>query len=170
MRALHAICEAVKACGCIVIARKLATKKKAVSIKGMNSGVMKRTTSPWAASLTYVSVMQQVKFAVFAFAGSNRLSLGRVQQDSEVLTKCTNQTTAISMWLAGVLFLILLNVWYPFYKARDDLASLAQLMTICGSRETSQAAKTFGKSILCSKEVSVPILEKNLWEAQWYRF
>lgn len=110
MTALHETCEAVKACGCVVLSRKLATKQKAVSTKGMNIGVMKKSTSPCPGSLTYVTVMQQVKFAVFAFEDSNSLPLGQVQQDSEVLTKCTNQTTAINMWLAGVLFLNLLNV------------------------------------------------------------
>lgn len=61
--------------------------------------------------------------------------------------------TAIDMWSAGVIFLSLLSGRYPFYKASDDLTALAQIMTIRGSRETIQAAKAFGKSILCSKEV-----------------
>jgi cell division control protein 7 len=49
------------------------------------------------------------------------------------------------MWSAGVIFLSLLSGRYPFYKASDDLTALAQIMTIRGSRETIQAAKTFGK-------------------------
>lgn len=53
--------------------------------------------------------------------------------------------TAIDMWSAGVIFLSLLSGRYPFYKASDDLTALAQIMTIRGSRETIQAAKTFGK-------------------------
>lgn len=57
------------------------------------------------------------------------------------------------MWSAGVIFLSLLSGRYPFYKASDDLTALAQIMTIRGSRETIQAAKAFGKSVLCSKEV-----------------
>ncbi|MBZ3870704.1 Cell division cycle 7-related protein kinase [Sciurus carolinensis] len=52
------------------------------------------------------------------------------------------------------------NGRYPFYKASDDLTALAQIMTIRGSRETIQAAKTFGKSILCSKEVPAQDLRK----------
>ncbi|ELW72635.1 Cell division cycle 7-related protein kinase [Tupaia chinensis] len=78
----------------------------------------------------------------------------------EVLTKCPNQTTAIDMWSAGVIFLSLLSGRYPFYKASDDLTALAQIMIIRGSRETIQAAKTFGKSILCSKEVPAQDLRK----------
>lgn len=53
--------------------------------------------------------------------------------------------TAIDMWSAGVIFLSLLSGRYPFYKASDDLTALAQIMTIRGSKETIQAAKTFGK-------------------------
>lgn len=53
--------------------------------------------------------------------------------------------SAIDMWSAGVIFISLLSGRYPFYKASDDLTALAQIMTIRGSRETIQAAKTFGK-------------------------
>ncbi|KAM3604526.1 uncharacterized protein V6R79_012579 [Siganus canaliculatus] len=62
----------------------------------------------------------------------------------EVLTKCPNQGTAIDVWSAGVILLSLLSGRYPFFKASDDLIALTQIMTIRGSRETIQAAKTFG--------------------------
>lgn len=71
----------------------------------------------------------------------------------EVLTKCPNQGTAIDMWSAGVILLSLLSGRYPFFKAGDDLIALTQIMTIRGSRETIQAAKTFGKSVVCSREL-----------------
>uniref|UniRef100_A0A8C2ASA4 non-specific serine/threonine protein kinase n=1 Tax=Cyprinus carpio TaxID=7962 RepID=A0A8C2ASA4_CYPCA len=71
----------------------------------------------------------------------------------EVLTKCPNQGTAIDMWSAGVILLSLLSGRYPFFKASDDLIALTQIMTIRGSRETTEAAKTFGKSIVCSREL-----------------
>ncbi|XP_016357665.1 cell division cycle 7-related protein kinase isoform X3 [Sinocyclocheilus anshuiensis] len=71
----------------------------------------------------------------------------------EVLTKCPNQGTAIDMWSAGVILLSLLSGRYPFFKASDDLIALTQIMTIRGSRETIEAAKTFGKSIVCSREL-----------------
>uniref|UniRef100_A0A8C6WRT8 non-specific serine/threonine protein kinase n=1 Tax=Neogobius melanostomus TaxID=47308 RepID=A0A8C6WRT8_9GOBI len=71
----------------------------------------------------------------------------------EVLTKCPNQGTAIDVWSAGVILLSLLSGRYPFFKASDDLIALSQIMTIRGSRETIQAAKTFGKSIVCSREL-----------------
>lgn len=71
----------------------------------------------------------------------------------EVLTKCPNQGTAIDMWSAGVILLSLLSGRYPFFKASDDLIALAQIMTIRGSKETSEAANKFGKSIVCSQEL-----------------
>ncbi|KAL0966696.1 hypothetical protein UPYG_G00298560 [Umbra pygmaea] len=71
----------------------------------------------------------------------------------EVLTKCPNQGTAIDIWSAGVILLSLLSGRYPFFKASDDLIALTQIMTIRGSKETIQAAKTFDKSVVCSREL-----------------
>ncbi|XP_034469574.1 cell division cycle 7-related protein kinase isoform X2 [Hippoglossus hippoglossus] len=71
----------------------------------------------------------------------------------EVLTKCPNQGTAIDVWSAGVILLSLLSGRYPFFKASDDLIALTQIMTIRGSRETVQAAKSFGKAVVCSKDL-----------------
>ncbi|KAM8788210.1 cell division cycle 7-related protein kinase isoform 2-T2 [Rhynchonycteris naso] len=145
-----------------VLSIKLATKKKAVSTKVLNSSVLKKTTSSCPASLAC---------GCYATDKVCSICLSRRQQVApragtpgfrapEVLTKCPNQTTAIDMWSAGVIFLSLLSGRYPFYKASDDLTALAQIMTIRGSRETIQAAKTFGKSILCSKEIPAQDLRK----------
>lgn len=143
-----------------VISRKLAMKKKPVSTKV--SGVVKKTVSSCPASLTcdcyatdkVCSICLSRRQQVAPRAGTPGF------RAPEVLTKCPNQTTAIDMWSAGVIFLSLLSGRYPFYKASDDLTALAQIMTIRGSRETIQAAKTFGKSILCSKEVPAQDLRK----------
>ncbi|XP_027470443.1 cell division cycle 7-related protein kinase isoform X2 [Zalophus californianus] len=145
-----------------VLSRKLATKKKAISTKVMNSGVMRKTASSCSASLTcdcyatdkVCSICLSRRQQVAPRAGTPGF------RAPEVLTKCPNQTTAIDMWSAGVIFLSLLSGRYPFYKASDDLTALAQIMTIRGSRETIQAAKTFGKSVLCSKEVPAQDLRK----------
>uniref|UniRef100_A0A8C7BER7 non-specific serine/threonine protein kinase n=1 Tax=Neovison vison TaxID=452646 RepID=A0A8C7BER7_NEOVI len=145
-----------------VLSRKLATKKKAVSTKIMNSGVIRKTASSCPANLTcdcyatdkVCSICLSRRQQVAPRAGTPGF------RAPEVLTKCPNQTTAIDMWSAGVIFLSLLSGRYPFYKASDDLTALAQIMTIRGSRETIQAAKTFGKLILCSKEVPAQDLRK----------
>ncbi|XP_044920782.1 cell division cycle 7-related protein kinase isoform X2 [Mustela putorius furo] len=145
-----------------VLSRKLATKKKAVSTKVTNSGVIRKTASSCPANLTcdcyatdkVCSICLSRRQQVAPRAGTPGF------RAPEVLTKCPNQTTAIDMWSAGVIFLSLLSGRYPFYKASDDLTALAQIMTIRGSRETIQAAKTFGKLILCSKEVPAQDLRK----------
>ncbi|XP_054092496.1 cell division cycle 7-related protein kinase isoform X2 [Callithrix jacchus] len=145
-----------------VLSRKLATKKKAISTKVTNSGVMRKTAISCPASLTcdcyatdkVCSICLSRRQQVAPRAGTPGF------RAPEVLTKCPNQTTAIDMWSAGVIFLSLLSGRYPFYKASDDLTALAQIMTIRGSRETIQAAKTFGKSVLCSKEVPAQDLRK----------
>ncbi|XP_076976410.1 cell division cycle 7-related protein kinase [Tamandua tetradactyla] len=145
-----------------VLSRKLATKKKAISTKVINSGVVRKSASSCPANLTcdcyatdkVCSICLSRRQQVAPRAGTPGF------RAPEVLTKCPNQTTAIDMWSAGVIFLSLLSGRYPFYKASDDLTALAQIMTIRGSRETIQAAKTFGKSILCSKEVPAQDLRK----------
>ncbi|XP_013912112.1 PREDICTED: cell division cycle 7-related protein kinase [Thamnophis sirtalis] len=140
--------------------RKLSVKKKATSV--VNNGLGKKAASSTQAHLTC---------DCYAKDSVCTICLSRRQQVApragtpgfrapEVLTKCPNQTTAIDMWSAGIIFLSLLSGRYPFYKASDDLTALAQIMTIRGSRETIQAAKTFGKSILCSKEIPAQDLKK----------
>lgn len=145
-----------------IISRKLTTKKKGISTKVMNSGVIKKTSGSHPAVLTcdcyrtdkVCSICLSRRQQVAPRAGTPGF------RAPEVLTKCPNQTTAIDMWSAGVIFLSLLSGRYPFYKASDDLTALAQIMTIRGSKETIQAAKTFGKLILCSKEVPAQDLRK----------
>ncbi|XP_019386670.1 PREDICTED: cell division cycle 7-related protein kinase isoform X3 [Crocodylus porosus] len=138
-----------------VASRKLAAKKKLISTKTANNGLARKGASSCPSNLTC---------DCFATDRVCSICLSRHQQVApragtpgfrapEVLTKCPTQTTAIDMWSAGIIFLSLLSGRYPFYKASDDLTALAQIMTIRGSRETIQAAKTFGKSILCTKEV-----------------
>ncbi|XP_002732049.1 cell division cycle 7-related protein kinase-like [Saccoglossus kowalevskii] len=70
----------------------------------------------------------------------------------EVLLKCPDQTTAVDMWSAGVIFLTLLTGRYPFFKAPDDMTALAQIINIVGSQEMKAAARQYGKHLLCSQE------------------
>uniref|UniRef100_T1IR16 non-specific serine/threonine protein kinase n=1 Tax=Strigamia maritima TaxID=126957 RepID=T1IR16_STRMM len=58
----------------------------------------------------------------------------------EVLLRCLNQTTALDMWSAGVIFLSLLSGCYPFFAAKDDMASLAEIITLFGSNAMKEAA------------------------------
>ncbi|XP_075616016.1 cell division cycle 7-related protein kinase isoform X1 [Balearica regulorum gibbericeps] len=138
-----------------VSSRKLVTKKKIISAKTVSNGTARKAASGCPSNLTC---------DCYATDRVCSVCLSRCQQVApragtpgfrapEVLTKCPTQTTAIDMWSAGIVFLSLLSGRYPFYKASDDLTALAQIMTVRGSRETIQAAKTFGKSVLCTQVV-----------------
>ncbi|XP_064004053.1 cell division cycle 7-related protein kinase isoform X1 [Pogoniulus pusillus] len=139
-----------------VSSRKLLTKKKIISTKTLSNGTARKAAS--GCSLNLIC-------DCYATDKVCSVCLSRCQQVApragtpgfrapEVLTKCPTQTTAIDMWSAGIIFLSLLSGRYPFYKASDDLTALAQIMTVRGSRETIQAAKTFGKSVLCTQVVA----------------
>ncbi|GAB5575254.1 cell division cycle 7-related protein kinase isoform X1 [Prionailurus iriomotensis] len=152
-----------------VLSRKLATKKKPISTKVMTSGVMRKTASSCPASLTCDCYATDKVCSICLSRYADSIGFGELRpavvqvRDDESLNEGTsnrNEKKAIDMWSAGVIFLSLLSGRYPFYKASDDLTALAQIMTIRGSRETIQAAKTFGKSILCSKEVPAQDLRK----------
>jgi cell division control protein 7 len=57
----------------------------------------------------------------------------------EVLAGAVNQTTAIDVWAAGVIFLSLLTQRYPFFVGEDDLTNLCQVATIVGGRRLQEA-------------------------------
>uniref|UniRef100_A0A4W3HK54 non-specific serine/threonine protein kinase n=1 Tax=Callorhinchus milii TaxID=7868 RepID=A0A4W3HK54_CALMI len=136
-----------------IASRKIITAKRKISTKGTTSGLVRKPTI-CPSHLTCDCFMTDKVCNV---------CLSRRQQVApragtpgfrapEVLMKCPQQTSAIDMWSAGVVFLSLLSARYPFFKASDDLTALTQIMTIRGSKETLQAAKSFGKTVLCSKE------------------
>ncbi|NWH64734.1 CDC7 kinase, partial [Geococcyx californianus] len=138
-----------------VSSKRLVMKKKIISTKTASNGTARKAASGCPSNLIC---------DCFATDRVCSVCLSRCQQVApragtpgfrapEVLTKCPTQTTAIDMWSAGIIFLSLLSGRYPFYKASDDLTALAQIMTVRGSRETIQAAKTFGKSVLCTHVV-----------------
>ncbi|XP_071802214.1 cell division cycle 7-related protein kinase-like [Asterias amurensis] len=68
----------------------------------------------------------------------------------EVLLKYPNQTTAVDIWAAGVIFLSILTGRYPFFKAQDDMTALAQIMSIVGTEEMKKASRAYGKEITSS--------------------
>lgn len=66
----------------------------------------------------------------------------------EVLLRSQNQTTAIDMWSAGVIFACLISGHTPFFRDVDDFTSLAEITTILGSQRICQAAKELGIKII----------------------
>ncbi|NWQ67646.1 CDC7 kinase, partial [Neopipo cinnamomea] len=138
-----------------ISSRKSVTKKKIISTKTVSNGAARKAAGGCPLNLLC---------DCYATDRVCSVCLSRCQQVApragtpgfrapEVLTKCPTQTTAIDMWSAGIIFLSLLSGRYPFFKASDDLTALAQIMTVRGSRETIQAARTFGKSVVCTQVV-----------------
>ncbi|XP_065132049.1 cell division cycle 7-related protein kinase isoform X2 [Paramisgurnus dabryanus] len=152
-----------------VVPRKIVfTKRRLVSVKtALNDQKQKdppMISTPSAQKPKPSAVSQSLTCSCYMTDRVCNVCLSRKQQVApragtpgfrapEVLTKCPNQGTAIDMWSAGVILLSLLSGRYPFFKASDDLIALAQIMTIRGSKETSEAANKFGKSIVCSQEL-----------------
>lgn len=65
----------------------------------------------------------------------------------EVLFKYLEQTTLIDIWSAGVIFACLLCGRYPFFRNIDDMTSLAEIITVLGSKRVKKAAKVLGKTL-----------------------
>ncbi|XP_003747445.1 cell division cycle 7-related protein kinase [Galendromus occidentalis] len=68
----------------------------------------------------------------------------------EVLMKFRNQSTAIDIWSAAVIYLSLLSGRYPFFRAHDDLSALAEVITLLGSVKVEAAAEAIGKKLTTS--------------------
>ncbi|KAI5184633.1 cell division control protein 7 [Nematocida homosporus] len=61
----------------------------------------------------------------------------------EVLFRVENQTTAIDVWSAGVILLVLLAKKYPFFCEKDDVSALVELAGIFGGQEMREAARHY---------------------------
>jgi cell division control protein 7 len=63
----------------------------------------------------------------------------------EVLLKCTQQTSSIDMWSAGVILLTLLARRFPFFHSADDIDALLELTQLFGTAKMKQAALLHGQ-------------------------
>lgn len=68
----------------------------------------------------------------------------------EVLWKMENQTSAIDIWSAGMIFLTLLSKQNPFLSGKDDLTDLYEIGCIVG-RERLQF-----EALMCGKFIALP--------------
>lgn len=74
----------------------------------------------------------------------------------EVLLKTIEQSTAIDVWSAGVIFISLLSGRYPFFRNADDMTSLSEIISLLGTKRVFRAAKKLGKSLTIDPEVHPP--------------
>lgn len=70
----------------------------------------------------------------------------------EVLFKCSEQTTAIDIWSAGVILLTILSKRFPFFNSADDVEAMIEIATIFGARKMKAAGLLHG----CVFETSIP--------------
>ncbi|XP_028394770.1 cell division cycle 7-related protein kinase-like [Dendronephthya gigantea] len=68
----------------------------------------------------------------------------------EVLLKHPEQTTAVDVWSAGIIFLCLLSGKYPFFRCADDMTALAQIITVFGKQRVMESTKHLGKYMVCN--------------------
>jgi cell division control protein 7 len=72
----------------------------------------------------------------------------------EVLFKCTDQSTKIDIWSAGVILLTILSRRFPFFNSADDIEAMIEIATIFGAKRMKQAAYLHGTSF----ETSIPTI------------
>lgn len=70
----------------------------------------------------------------------------------EVLIKYPNQSPAVDIWAAGVIFISLLSRRYPFFTNSDDMMALAEIACILGLNRVKKAALRMGKVITLQTE------------------
>ncbi|KAK6952582.1 hypothetical protein Daesc_004872 [Daldinia eschscholtzii] len=72
----------------------------------------------------------------------------------EVLFKCTEQTTKIDIWSAGVILLTILCKRFPFFNSADDVEALIEIATIFGSKKMKMAGQLHG----CVFDTNIPTI------------
>jgi len=70
----------------------------------------------------------------------------------EVLMKIYQQSTAIDIWSAGVIFLSILSGRFPFFRAPDDMTALAEIGAIFGTQEIAAIGLLFKKKVQFPKQ------------------
>ncbi|CAK9435809.1 uncharacterized protein LODBEIA_P04840 [Lodderomyces beijingensis] len=75
----------------------------------------------------------------------------------EVLFKCTNQTTQIDIWSAGIIGLSLIMRKFPLFNSPDDTDAILELAVIFGYEKLVKCAEFHG----CGLEISMHDVQAN---------
>jgi cell division control protein 7 len=75
----------------------------------------------------------------------------------EVLFKCTEQSTKIDIWSAGVVLLTILSKRFPFFNSVDDVEAMIEIATIFGRQRMQSAALLHG----CMLETTIPTVGRS---------
>ena len=68
----------------------------------------------------------------------------------EVLFKCTDQSTKIDIWSAGVILLTILSRRFPFFNSADDVEAMIEIASIFGQRRMKACALLHGSVFECT--------------------
>lgn len=72
----------------------------------------------------------------------------------EVLLGYYKQTGAIDMWSTGVILLSLVSKRYPFFRSKNDLLALTEIISLFGTHKCVKAANDIGISLHVSENCS----------------
>lgn len=72
----------------------------------------------------------------------------------EVLFKCTEQSTKIDIWSAGVILLTILSKRFPFFNSADDVEAMIEIATIFGLKRMRMCAFLHGTQF----ETNIPTI------------
>jgi cell division control protein 7 len=75
----------------------------------------------------------------------------------EVLFKCTEQTTRIDIWSAGVILLTILSKRFPFFNSADDVEAMIEIATIFGTKRMKAAGQLHGTMF----ETNIPTIGRD---------
>ncbi|KAI3400086.1 hypothetical protein diail_4624 [Diaporthe ilicicola] len=75
----------------------------------------------------------------------------------EVLFKCTEQTSKLDIWSAGVILLTIMSRRFPFFNSADDVEAMIEIATIFGHRRMRIAGQQHG----CMFDTSIPTIGQN---------
>lgn len=102
----------------------------------------------------------EFSFSRSGLKGSELASRGGTRgfRAPEVLFGAINQTTAIDVWSAGVVFLSLIMQRHPFFVGENDMENLCQIAAIFGGKRIREAADECG----CGVNLPAWIPEKSI--------
>lgn len=84
----------------------------------------------------------------------------------EVLFKCTNQTSKIDIWSAGIIGLSLLARKFPLFNSPDDIDALIEILIIFGVDKMQKCAELHG----CGLELNAPLVQKSAFNGNLVKF
>lgn len=84
----------------------------------------------------------------------------------EVLFKCTNQSTKIDIWSAGVIGLSLLARKFPLFNSPDDIDALIEIILIFGLEKLQKCAELHG----CGLEITIPEVQASNYNGNLVKF